>query len=57
MSVNSVPIKMIELCDTDKDSIKVLYDSLDKTKMRTLSTGTVVEEQMKQFALSREHEE
>lgn len=47
---------MIKLSDTDKNSIKALYDSLDKTKMWTLSTGTVVEEQMEQFALSREHE-
>ncbi|KAL7321439.1 hypothetical protein PS15m_001201 [Mucor circinelloides] len=56
MSASSASIKMIKLSDTDKNSIKALYDSLDKTKMWTLSTGTVVEEQMEQFALSREHE-
>lgn len=44
--------KQLKLCLDDKEKIKNLFDSLDKSKMWKLSTGTIVEEKMREFALN-----
>lgn len=44
--------KQLKLSSDDKEKIKNLFDNLDERKMWKLSTGTVVEEKMKQFALN-----
>ncbi|KAI8645494.1 hypothetical protein BD408DRAFT_458781 [Parasitella parasitica] len=51
-SESSNTTKQLKLCSDDKEKIKNLFDSLDESKMWKLSTGTVVEEKMKEFALN-----
>lgn len=51
-SESSNTTKQLKLCSDDKEKIKNLYDSLDESKMWKLSTGTIVEEKMKEFALN-----
>ncbi|KAL7311131.1 hypothetical protein PS15m_008933 [Mucor circinelloides] len=57
ISNNSISAKIVKLNDNDKSKIAELYNGLDEAKMWKLSTGTIVEEKMKQFALSRDHEQ
>ncbi|CEP16334.1 hypothetical protein [Parasitella parasitica] len=51
-SESSNTTKQLKLCSDDREKIKNLYDSLDESKIWKLSTGTVVEEKMKEFALN-----
>ncbi|KAG0934848.1 hypothetical protein G6F57_013189 [Rhizopus arrhizus] len=51
-SESSNTTKQLKLCSDDKEKIKNLFDSLDESKMWKLSTGTIVEEKMKEFALN-----
>lgn len=51
-SESSNTTKQLKLCSDDKEKIKNLFDSLDESKMWKLSTGTIVEEKMKKFALN-----
>ncbi|EPB90218.1 hypothetical protein HMPREF1544_02902 [Mucor circinelloides 1006PhL] len=53
---DSISAKIVKLNDNDKSKIAELYNGLDDAKMRKLSTGMIVEDKMKQFALSRDHE-
>lgn len=54
---DSISAKIVKLNDNDKSKIAELYNGLDDAKMRKLSTGMIVEDKMKQFALSRDHEQ
>ncbi|KAF1799270.1 hypothetical protein FB192DRAFT_1385901 [Mucor lusitanicus] len=56
MSSAGETVKLPKLSDADKASIVLLYDSLDKGKMWKLSTGTFVEEKMRECALGKDHE-
>ncbi|GAN11802.1 hypothetical protein MAM1_0985d11403 [Mucor ambiguus] len=56
MSSEAVPVKQVKLAEIDKDRIKNMYASMDKSKMWKLSTGKLVEEQMQKLALSKDHE-
>jgi hypothetical protein len=51
-SESSNTTKQLKLCSDDKEKIKNLFDNLDESKMWKLSTGTIVEEKMKEFALN-----
>ncbi|KAG1145190.1 hypothetical protein G6F37_012183 [Rhizopus arrhizus] len=51
-SESSNTTKQLKLCSDDKEKIRNLFDSLDESKMWKLSTGTIVEEKMKEFALN-----
>ncbi|KAL7324747.1 hypothetical protein PS15p_209892 [Mucor circinelloides] len=51
-SESSNTTKQLKLCSDDKEKIKNLFDSLDEIKMWKLSTGLIVEEKMKEFALN-----
>lgn len=51
-SESSNTTKQLKLCSDDKEKIKNLFDSLDESKTWKLTTGTIVEEKMKEFALS-----
>lgn len=46
-----------KLNEMDKATIIGRYDSLDKNRMWKLSTGTLVEDQMRQRALKQTYEE
>ncbi|KAI8966995.1 hypothetical protein BDF20DRAFT_840531 [Mycotypha africana] len=48
--------KQIKLAATDKERIKRVYEELDQASMWKLSTGTVVEKKMEEFALSCSYE-
>ncbi|KAG2231000.1 hypothetical protein INT48_002779, partial [Thamnidium elegans] len=48
----SITSKQLKLCSDDKEKIKNLFDSLDESKKWKLSTGTILEEKMKEFALN-----
>lgn len=50
-AVSSVS-KQTKLSFSDKDYIKKMFEGLDKNKMWKLSSGVVVEEKMKEFALA-----
>ncbi|KAL9547014.1 hypothetical protein PS6_007357 [Mucor atramentarius] len=44
-------VKLHKLSAVDKENVKLMYGRLDKTQMWKLSTGTVVEEKMKNVAM------
>ncbi|KAI8076667.1 uncharacterized protein B0P05DRAFT_471945, partial [Gilbertella persicaria] len=44
--------KQSKLSQEDKEMTKQMFDKLDKSKMWKLSTGTVLEEKMREFALN-----
>ncbi|KAL9548249.1 hypothetical protein MBANPS3_005776 [Mucor bainieri] len=56
MSSAGETVKLPKLSDADKANIVLLYDSLNKSKMWKLSTGTFVEEKMRECALEKDHE-
>lgn len=45
------------LTGAEKENIAARYASLDSSKMRKLSTGTIVEEKMREQALKQNHEQ
>ncbi|KAL9547024.1 hypothetical protein PS6_007367 [Mucor atramentarius] len=56
-SSDSTATKIPKLTAVDKENIKSLYDGQDITKIWKLSTGKIVEDQMKEVALCLENED
>jgi len=50
-------VKQVKLSDDDKEKIKTMYSTLDKSNMWKLSTGTLVEEQMMKHAIIQDYEQ
>ncbi|GAN11664.1 hypothetical protein MAM1_0789d11243, partial [Mucor ambiguus] len=53
---SSSSCKIPKLSSTDKEDVELLYDRLDRSKMWKLSTGTIVEDKMRNVAMGVEHE-
>lgn len=49
--------KIPKLSIADKANVTILYDRLDRNKMWKLSTGTFVEDKMREVAMSLDHEQ
>lgn len=56
-SSSSTTTKQLKLCPDDKEKVKGVFDSLDESKMWKLSTGTIVEHKMREFALNCTYEQ
>ncbi|KAL7308129.1 hypothetical protein PS15m_012023 [Mucor circinelloides] len=55
--ITDLPLcKIPKLSSVDKENIRLLYDRLNSNKMWHLSTGKIVEETMREIALTVEHE-
>lgn len=54
---STLTTKLLTLNDEDKKRICALYDSLDKRKSWKLKTGTIVEDVIKQVAMSINQEQ
>ncbi|OAD04101.1 hypothetical protein MUCCIDRAFT_82041 [Mucor lusitanicus CBS 277.49] len=55
-AVSSISMRLHKLTDADKQKINAMYAGLNRNKLWKLKTGTIVEDKMKQFALSLEYE-
>ncbi|CAO0793116.1 unnamed protein product [Mucor circinelloides] len=55
--ITDLPLcKIPKLSSVDKENIRLLYNRLDSNKMWHLSTGKIVEETIREIALTVEHE-
>jgi hypothetical protein len=56
-SSSSSTTKQLKLFPDDKEKVKHMFNNLDESKMWKLSTGTIVEKKMKEFALNCTYEQ
>jgi hypothetical protein len=56
-TTSSYSIKQSKLTSNDKENIKKIYQDLDPSKTWRLSTGTVIENKMEEFALACNYEQ
>jgi hypothetical protein len=56
-TTTTASVKQEKLCDSDKQAILRMFDSLNQSKMWKLSSGVVAEEKMRELALKCEYEQ
>ncbi|CAO3614033.1 unnamed protein product [Mucor fragilis] len=54
--IEDTTTKIPKLSIVDKENVKLLYDRLERNKMWKLSSGTFVEENMQEAALTMDYE-
>lgn len=55
--IEDTTTKIPKLSIVDKENVKLLYDRLERNKMWKLSSGTFVEENMQEAALTMDYEQ